>query len=381
MIYPAIPLSRFDVIVIGARCAGAATAMLLARTGHRVLLVDRGRYGTDTVSTHALMRGAVVQLQRWNILPSVIAAGATPVRQATFFYGEEAMAVPIKPRDGVDALYAPRRDLLDRLLVDAANAAGADIVYGVRLKGVERSGNGRVTGAILEDQAGRTQHVSSRIVGGADGLRSTLARLVAAPAYRVGQSASATIYGHWTGLDVDGYGWFFVPGFTAAAIPANSGQTCVSVSLPATEFTRRFAHQSSTAFRAVLAQAAPDLAARLEHAAPSRLQGFPGHPGFFRQSYGPGWALVGDAGYFKDPSTSHGITDALRDADVLAGAIAADSEAALADYQGERDAASLALFDVTEAIASFRWDLGELRVLHERLARSMSREVKPALSA
>jgi flavin-dependent dehydrogenase len=305
MIHPAIPSSRFDVIVIGARCAGAATAMLLARTGHRVLLVDRGRYGTDTVSTHALMRGAVVQLQRWNILPSVIAAGATPVRQATFFYGEEAMAVPIKPRDGVDALYAPRRDLLDRLLVDAANAAGADIVYGVRLKGVERSGNGRVTGAILEDQAGRRQHVSSRIVVGADGLRSTLARLVAAPAYRVGQSASATIYGHWTGLDVDGYGWYFVPGFTAAAIPANNGQTCVSVSLPATEFTRRFAHQSSTAFRAVLAQAAPDLAARLEHAAPSRLQGFPGHPGFFRQSYGPGWALVGDAGYFKDPSTSH----------------------------------------------------------------------------
>ena len=381
MIHPAIPTSRFDVIVIGARCAGAATAMLLARTGHRVLLVDRGRYGTDTVSTHALMRGAVVQLQRWNILPAVIAAGAAPVRQATFFYGDEAMAVPIKPRDGVDALYAPRRDLLDRLLVDAANAAGADIVHGVRLKAVERSGNGRVTGAILEDQDGRTHHVSSRIVVGADGLRSTLARLVGAPAYRVGQSASATIYGHWTGLDVDGYGWYFVPGFTAAAIPANGGQTCVSVSLPATEFTRRFAHQSSTAFRSVLAAAAPDLAARLEDAAPSRLQGFAGHPGFFRQSYGPGWALVGDAGYFKDPSTSHGITDALRDADVLAGAIAADSEAALADYQGERDAASLALFDVTEAIASFRWDLSELRVLHERLARSMSREVKPALSA
>src|SRR5262245_38285510 len=81
------PESSFDVIVIGARCAGAATAMLLARAGHRVLVDDRGRYGTDTLSTHALMRGAVVQLHRWNVLPDVISAGTTPVRQATFFYG------------------------------------------------------------------------------------------------------------------------------------------------------------------------------------------------------------------------------------------------------------------------------------------------------
>src|SRR5262245_66195753 len=122
-------MDRRDVVVVGARVAGAATAMLLARAGHRVLLVDRGRYGTDTLSTHALMRGAVVQLHRWNILPAVVAADTTPVRQATFFYGDEAVPVPIKPRDGIDALYAPRRHVLDRLLVDAVSAAGADVVY------------------------------------------------------------------------------------------------------------------------------------------------------------------------------------------------------------------------------------------------------------
>jgi 2-polyprenyl-6-methoxyphenol hydroxylase-like FAD-dependent oxidoreductase len=121
------PASSYHVVVVGARCAGAATAMLLARAGHRVLLVDRGRYGTDTLSTHALMRGAVVQLHRWNVLPAVIASGTTPVRQATFYYGDESITVPIAPRDGIEALYAPRRYVLDRLLVDAARADGAEI--------------------------------------------------------------------------------------------------------------------------------------------------------------------------------------------------------------------------------------------------------------
>src|SRR5687768_15679067 len=101
MIRSTIPLSRYDVVLVGARCAGAATAMLLARAGHRVLMVDRGRYGTDTLSTHALTRGAVVQLHRWNILPAVIASDTTPVRQATFFYGDESVSVPIAPRGGI----------------------------------------------------------------------------------------------------------------------------------------------------------------------------------------------------------------------------------------------------------------------------------------
>src|SRR6187397_1375183 len=207
MIRSSIPSSRYDVVVVGARCAGAATAMLLARAGQRVLMVDRGRYGTDTLSTHALMRGAVVQLHRWGVLPSVIAADTTPVRNAMFFYGAESVSVPIAPRDGIEALYAPRRYVLDRLLVDAAGAAGADIVYGVRVTGLQRCETGRVTGVVLEDESGRVERVASRVVVGADGLRSTLARLVTAPTYRVGQHASATMYGHWSGLDVGGYEW------------------------------------------------------------------------------------------------------------------------------------------------------------------------------
>ena len=381
MIHSTIPPSRFDAVVIGARCAGAATAMLLARAGHRVLMVDRGRYGTDTLSTHALMRGAVVLLHRWNILPAVIAADATPVRQATFFYGDESVTIPIAPRDGIEALYAPRRYVLDRLLVDAAGAAGVDIVYGVRIKGLQRSEAGTVTGVVLEDASGHVHYVASRILVGADGLRSTVARLVGAPTYRMGEHASATMYGHWNNLGVGGYGWYFVSGLSAAAIPTNAGQVCVSVSMPGPEFARLLAHQSDRAFQELLSQVAPALAEQVRFAGPARLHGFPGQAGFFRQAYGPGWALVGDAGYFRDPVTAHGITDALRDAELLAGAIDTGSEGALADYQAQRDAASVELFEITDAIASFRWNLSEVRVLHERLARSMAREVKQLMSA
>ena len=377
------PASTFDVVVVGARCAGAATAMLLARAGHRVLVVDRGRYGTDTLSTHALMRGAVVQLHRWNVLPAIIAAGTPPVRQATFFYGDEPIAVQVKPRDGVDALYAPRRDLLDRLLVDAASAAGAQFVYGMRINGVQRSDTGRVTGVVLRDEDGHMHTVASRMVVGADGMHSTVAQLVGAAVYREGHHAAATMYGHWSGLAVNGYEWYFVPGLSAGAIPTNAGRVCVFVSVPAAVFTGLFAHQGSSrqAFVEVLSQVAPALAGHVARAGESRLRGFPGHVGFLRQAHGPGWALVGDAGYFKDPLTSHGITDALRDAESLAEAIDTGSEAALADYQEQRDAASLELFETTDVIASFNWNLSALRLLHDTLAKAMSREVKQLVGA
>ena len=375
------PASEYDVVVIGARCAGAATAMLLARAGHRVLVLDRGRYGTDTLSTHALMRGAVIQLHRWGILPAVIAAGTPPVRQATFFYGGESLSLPIAARDGVDALYAPRRYVLDRLLVDAAVAAGADVVYGARLKELDRSGTGRgrVTGVVFEDESGDVHRVTSRVVVGADGLHSTVARLAGAEVYRAGQHTTATMYGHWTGLDVTGYQWYFESGLAAGAIPTNAGEACVFVTVPGQAFTRVFAHQPDTGFLEVLSQMAPDLAGQIAQTSPVRLQGFAGHPGFFRRAHGPGWALVGDAGYFKDPLTSHGITDALRDAELLATAIGQGSDTALADYQEQRDAASLDVFEATEAIASFNWNLTTVRPLHEALSRAMSREVKQLL--
>ena len=114
-----------DVVIVGARAAGAATALLLARAGLRVQVVDRSRYGADTLSTHALLRGAVVQLHRWGLLDRVVAAGTPPIRATSFDYGSGPITLRMKPSHGVDALYAPRRTVLDPILVDAARAAGA----------------------------------------------------------------------------------------------------------------------------------------------------------------------------------------------------------------------------------------------------------------
>ncbi|MDX1390643.1 MAG: FAD-dependent monooxygenase, partial [Acidobacteriota bacterium] len=122
---------KYDAVVVGARVAGASTAMLLAQSGLKVLVVERGRYGSDTLSTLALMRGGVLQLARWGVLDAVREAGTPPIHATSFHYGDDVVEVAIKPRDGVDALYSPRRTVLDRLLADAAVEAGAEIRYGV----------------------------------------------------------------------------------------------------------------------------------------------------------------------------------------------------------------------------------------------------------
>jgi 2-polyprenyl-6-methoxyphenol hydroxylase-like FAD-dependent oxidoreductase len=166
--------SRYDAVIVGARPAGAGTALLLARQGLRVLMVDRGRYGADTLSTHALMRGGVLQLARWGVLPRVLAAGAAPVRRATFLYGDDSLSVPVKPRDGVDALYAPRRTVLDRAIVDVALEAGAHAAYGTRLMNLLRDANRRVSGVVVTGDDGRSLQIAANVVVGADGLRSAV---------------------------------------------------------------------------------------------------------------------------------------------------------------------------------------------------------------
>src|SRR5215207_3955120 len=133
-----------DAVIVGARCAGASTALLLARAGARVLLIDKGVYGSDALSTHALMRGAVLQLHRWGVLPAIVAAGAPAVHSTTFSYPNQDVSVTIDPRFGVNALYAPRRALLDRSLVDAAAHAGVEVRYGVRVDDVITDAHGRV---------------------------------------------------------------------------------------------------------------------------------------------------------------------------------------------------------------------------------------------
>jgi 2-polyprenyl-6-methoxyphenol hydroxylase-like FAD-dependent oxidoreductase len=367
---------RYDVVVAGARCAGAATALLLARRGLRVLVLDRGRYGTDTLSTHALMRGAVLQLQRFGVLPAIEEAGTPLVTSTSFHYGDEEVRVPVKAKGGIPGLFAPRRLLLDRALVDAARAAGAEMVYGLRVADLQRRADGRVTGVVAEDGDGNASTLAADLVVGADGLHSTVARRAGAESYRRGGHATGVVFGYFHGLEADGYHWHFCSTGSAGRIPTNDGLTCVFATTTADRFVREIRQDVEAGFARVLAECSPELA-RAVAAAPRAggLRGFAGELGFMRQSFGGGFALVGDAGYFKDPLTAHGITDALRDAELLADAVAAGSGRALQEYQQTRDDLGLRLFELTDRIASFAWTLSELRELHLALSEEMKREV------
>jgi flavin-dependent dehydrogenase len=377
--------STHDVVIVGARCAGSATAMLLARRGVRVLVLDRARYGSDTVSTHALMRGGVLQLQRWGVLDEIVAAGTPPVTRVVFHYPDEITPISLKPAAGVRALYAPRRTILDRVLADAAVAAGADVRFGVTATELLRDDNGRVTGVAGHGPDGRRFRASAPLTVGADGVRSLVAREAGAPVIRTAWSnGSAFLYGYWDELPVDGYEWLYAPGVSAGLIPTNHGQTGVFVGTRPTQMkAARRAGNAQHAFSTLLEKVSPTAAERVSAArAPQRLRGFAGMPGYLRQSWGPGWALVGDAGCFEDPLSTHGITDALRDAELLADAVGeihggtATPASALAGYQETRDVLARRLFGTVEVIASFTWNIRELRRLLLEASSAMSEQVE-----
>jgi flavin-dependent dehydrogenase len=365
----------YDVAIVGARCAGAATALLLARRGLRVLAIDRGRYGSDTVSTHALMRAGVLQLARWGMLDEIKSAGTPVVRSTSFHYGDEVVTVPIQPQNGVEGLYAPRRTVIDRVLVDAARRAGAEVEFETQLVDLVRAGSDRVCGVRVRDAHERERQVSAGLVIGADGVRSTVARLVGAESYRRGRHATGVVFAYWSETGIDGYHWYYREGVSAGAIPTNDGLACIFASVPQDRFQETLRLGTDAGYRRVLRECGSDLAAIVERSVRvEKYRGFSGEAGFFRRSFGPGWALVGDAGYFKDPLTAHGITDALIDAELLAQAAAAGTDAAFAGYQTARDALAVAHFDVTDAVASFDWDLPKVQQLHRALSAEMKKE-------
>lgn len=378
---------HYDAVIVGARAAGAATGLLLARAGLDVLVLERSQYGDDTISTHALMRGAVLQLHRWGLLPEIIAAGTPPVRRTTFHLGRDKTVVDIKPSHGIDALYAPRRTVLDPILADAAVAAGADIRYGSNVMALRRDGDGRVIGITGHDSRGRSFYADADVTVGADGMNSAVARWVQAPVQRAGAAAGAYVYGHWSDVTADGYDWFFRPGAAAGVIPTNDCQACVFVGTTLKGFRRNLVHNPLDGYLALLRAAAPEAAARLAGARrPDKLHRFPGRSGYIRQPWGPGWALVGDAGYFKDPIAAHGLTDALRDAELLARAVidvashGRDSAAAFGEYESTRNQLSESLFATTESIASFTWDAAGIGPLLLKLSASMNEEVESLAS-
>jgi flavin-dependent dehydrogenase len=377
---------HYDAIVVGSRVAGASTAMLMARRGMRVLMLDRRQPGTDTLSTHAQMRGATLQLQRWGLLDRVKRTDAPPIRRTTFHYGDATEVVDLKPSAGVEALFAPRRTVLDTILVDAAREAGVDVRFGVTVQDL-LTRNGRVIGVIARSQTGQPMRVVAPITIGADGVRSVVARRAGATVEHSGANASAVIYGYWSGPIADGYEWFYRPGSSAGLIPTNHGETCAWVSVPSARFMRELRGDLEGSFHRVLTETTPEGAARLRSLGrrERRFAGFAGIPGFLRRPYGPGWALVGDSSHFKDPLSAHGITDALRDAEFLADAVAnvaggSPEVPTLAAYAGRRDDLSLDLHTATDQLAAYRWDLARVRELLFDMNRAMKHEVEALMS-
>jgi 2-polyprenyl-6-methoxyphenol hydroxylase-like FAD-dependent oxidoreductase len=366
--------STYDAIIIGARCAGAASGMLLARSGARVLIVDREIEIADTLSTHALMRPAVTLLSDWGLLDKIAMSDTPVVRRTQFIYGAERINVPIKPDGATEGLYAPRRWLLDRVLCDAATDAGAELHTGTHLVSLIKNANGQVIGAALRQQDGTVRKVAAGIVIGADGRRSMVAEAVGAGMLAHSPDCSATAYTYVDGIENEGYRWYFSNGLAAGLIPTTQGAHCLFTSCAPHAFGDWFKRDAFTGAMGILSTWEPEMTAMLTARGPiERMRRYPGAPGHIRDCTGPGWALVGDAGYFKDPVTAHGIADAFLDADRLARALTWTPGNASA-YQVDRDQFAPKLFEITQKIASHNWDFDTLKALHMDLNACMKAE-------
>ncbi len=371
-------LPPVDAVVVGARPAGAGTAMLLARRGHRVVVMDRMTRGDDTLSTHALMRAGVDQLARWGLLREVIAAGTPELPRVTFDYA--GTRIPVE----LDApLFAPRRTVLDRIIADAAVRAGAQVQYGVTVQGLLTDPDGTVRGVHGRTADGARFRQRARIVIGADGVRSHVARQVAAPATHVGTHATAGMYTYFRGITPAprGLEWIYSTKASAGLIPTNDGNVGVFVSTNRDRFLRDFRGDRQAAFDRLLLEASPQTAQRLRSATRvAVIRGFAADPGWLRRPYGAGWALVGDAGSRKDPISAHGIAGALRDAELLARAVdaglagASSMEEALAGYERTRNELSLPLLQAADAVAGHDWTIETLQTHHFALSGAMKVE-------
>jgi flavin-dependent dehydrogenase len=362
-------VDRYDTVIVGARCAGAALAMLLARSGQKVLALDKMPYGTDTLSSHALMRSAVTRLSRWGLLDALSATGAPLIDATTFHYGADKIRVEIKKSEGVPGLIAPRRYVLDALLADAARDAGAEVHHETSVTGICAAAAGIGSEITFVNGAGQRRTVWSHFVVGADGANSFVARSFQVPTKVQGNRAAAHIYGYvpWVGSE---YHWYFKPGASASLIPTNNGEACLVASVPSSQFESAMRPSLMNGWARVIERVAPDLTDLAGRVA-QPLRAFRGHPGFIRQGYGRGWALVGDAGFFRDPLTAHGISDALRDAEGLAEALINTCKSALAERELVRLSIINDILQTTDAIAGFDWSLAELPALHKSFSEAM----------
>ncbi|HEX6584871.1 MAG TPA: NAD(P)/FAD-dependent oxidoreductase [Thermoleophilaceae bacterium] len=364
----------YDAIVVGARCGGSPVAMLLARSGYRVLLVDKATFPSDTMSTHLAHPPAVDALARWGILERLEATNCPPITRYSFDFGPVTIAGTPRPANGTVSAYGPRRIVLDALLVEAAVAAGAELREAFTVEEITID-DGRVTGIRGHAKGGETVTERARIVVGADGKHSVVAKAVRPERYNEAPPLAPSYYAYWSGLPTDafdisiraegGRGW--------AAIPTHDDLTCVVVGRPQSHFKENRKDVEGSYMKSF--ELSPAFAERIHGAKrETRFVGTADLPGFFLKPYGPGWALVGDAGYHKHPITAFGITDAFRDAEAVASALddafaeRRPYDEAMADYQRARDEEVLPIYEFTNEFAKIEPPPPEMQQLIEAMA-------------
>lgn len=341
----------YDAIVIGARVAGSPTAMLLAQKGYKILLLDRDSFPSDTISTHILLPKGFSQLKKWGLADEVLKRNCPVIKKITFDVGPFALTGTPPPIDGNSDIIAPRRYFLDKVLVDAAVSAGAELREKCTVQEIIIE-NGRVTGVRAKTESGNEFTEKARIVIGADGKNSILARAVKAEEYNTIPKASCWYYTYWSGVPIDALTMFTIPYRAVGVIPTNDGLACMPVAWPFDEFQTYRSDIEGNYMKTIdQVDGLRDLMkdARREE----KFTGMADLPGYFRQSFGPGWALVGDAAYHKDPITGQGMSDAMTRAEKLANAIdrglsgEESIEVTLSNYQRERDEEVMPMYQMT----------------------------------
>ena len=344
----------YDVIVVGARCAGAPTAMLLARKGYRVLLADRASFPSDTVSTHLIHPPGVATLRAWGLLDRLAGSGCPPIDTYLFDFGPFAVTGTPSP-DGQVA-YAPRRTILDQLLVEAADDAGAEVREGFAVNEVVVEAD-RVIGVRGRGRTGTRVTEYARVVVGADGRHSVVANLVGATSYHTKPRLLVGYYTYWSGLPMEGRCENYLrPSRGFAAWPTNDDLTVVIGGWPMAEFAAN--RVDIERHYLAMFELAPGFAERIRKARREAVFAGAAVYNYFRTPHGPGWALVGDAGYNRDFITAQGIQDAFRDAELCVSSLhealtgTRPYDKAMEGYRSARDAAALPMYDLTTQLAT-----------------------------
>lgn len=347
----------YDAIVVGARCAGSPAAMLLARKGRDVLVVDRATFPSDTISTHLIHPPGVAALRRWGLLDPLVATGCPPIDTYAFDFGPITIA-GAPGTDDEPVAYAPRRTVLDKLLVDAAAEAGAEVREGFTVVNIVFE-DGRVTGVRGRSKGGQTVTEHAQVVIGADGIHSLVAQAVGPEQYNEKPPLNASYYAYWSGLPMNGrFEAYIRPNRGFAAWPTNDGLTLVICGWPFAEFDANKKDVEGNYLKVF--ELVPAFADRIRAAKREAPYVGTGVPNFFRKPFGPGWALVGDAGYNKDFITAQGIQDAFRDAELCATALdesfsgARSFDVAMGEYQSTRDEHVSPMYEFTAQLATLQ---------------------------